>query len=140
MRILAGDREVAATTLRIPNPYREEDAIGVIKAVGKQILRGKSAIFAIVEKKETLLIGSIGLGIDKKHANAEMGYWIGKPYWGNGYCTESARLVLRHGFKNLDLHKIHSHFMKHNAASGRVMDKIGMIYEGTLREHVKKWD
>ncbi|MCA9423532.1 MAG: GNAT family N-acetyltransferase [Candidatus Omnitrophica bacterium] len=137
--LLAGDREIAATTLRIPHPYKEEDAVKFIEAVGKEILKGKSAVFAIILKETGELIGSIGLHIDKDHENAEMGYWVGKPYWGKGYCTESASKILEYGFNNRNLHKIHAHFMECNPASGRVMEKIGMFCEGTLREHVKKW-
>jgi len=69
-----------------------------------------------------------------------MGYWIGKSYWGKGYCTEAARRLIKYGFEELKLNRIFAHFMTGNPASGRVMEKAGMIYEGHLRQHVKKWD
>ena len=71
--------------------------------------------------------------------NGELGYWIGKPYWGRGYCTEAAREMVRYGFEILGLHRIHSNHFGSSPASGRVMQKIGMIREGTRREHYKKW-
>ena len=71
---------------------------------------------------------------------AELGYWIGKPYWGQGYCTEAARATLDFGFEQLGLNRIFAHHFARNPASGRVMQKIGMTREGRLRQHVKKWD
>ena len=69
-----------------------------------------------------------------------MGYWVGAPYWGRGYCTEAARAILRYGFEELGLHRIHAQHFARNPASGRVMQKIGMVYEGRQHEHVRKWD
>jgi ribosomal-protein-alanine N-acetyltransferase len=82
----------------------------------------------------------MGLVINQKHESAELGYWIGKPYWGNGYGTEAAKAVLHYGFTVLGLNRIYATHMSRNPASGRVMEKIGMKYEGCSRQHVKKWD
>ena len=79
------------------------------------------------------------MALDQQHARAEMGYWIGKPYWNNGYCTEAAEAVLRYGFTELGLNRIYAHHFGRNPASGRVMEKIGMVYEGCLRQHVQRW-
>jgi [ribosomal protein S5]-alanine N-acetyltransferase len=68
-----------------------------------------------------------------------LGYWIGKPYWGRGFCTEAARAVLRYAFTELGLNRVHAYHFHHNPASGRVLQKIGMTHEGLLRQHVKKW-
>jgi len=81
-----------------------------------------------------------GLTLSEAHNHGELGYWIGKPFWGRGYATEAAAAVLRFGFETLQLNRIHAAFMEHNPASGRVMEKIGMSHEGTLRQHMKKWD
>ncbi len=70
---------------------------------------------------------------------AELGYWIGRFYWGQGYCTEAARQVLRYGFEDLKLNKICARHMQTNPASGRVMQKIGMRQEGCLRQHYNRW-
>ena len=74
------------------------------------------------------------------HANAEMGYWIGKPYWNRGYGTEAAGGVLRYAFEQLGLNRVYAAHFRRNPASGRIMQKIGMTYEGCLRQHIKKWD
>lgn len=81
----------------------------------------------------------MGLILDSENNCAELGYWIGKPYWGRGYCTEAARAIVRYGFDDLHLHRIHSSHFASNPASGRVMQKIGMTREGCLRQHIRKW-
>ena len=106
----------------------------------KRFERGELSNFAIVLQAESALIGAIGLTIVSNDQRAELGYWIGKPYWGNGYCTEAAQLVLRHGFEDLGLNRIEALHMSRNPVSGRVLEKIGMQHEGRLRQHVKKWE
>jgi [ribosomal protein S5]-alanine N-acetyltransferase len=69
-----------------------------------------------------------------------LGYWIGKDFWNKGYGTEAACAVLKYGFKVMGLHRIHAHHFGSNPASGKIMQKLGMTYEGTKRQHIKKWD
>lgn len=61
------------------------------------------------------------------------------PYWGYGYATEAAREVLRYGFEDLRLHRVYAAHFGNNPASGKVLRKIGMSYEGTRREHHRKY-
>ena len=136
---LAGEREVAATTLRIPHPYEPGMAEQWIRTHQEAYERGELVNFAIVRRADNTLIGDIGLRINQHHAHAELGYWIGIPFWSQGYCTEAARAVVQYGFEGLRLHRIHATHMTRNPASGRVMQKIGMTYEGCLRQHVQKW-
>jgi RimJ/RimL family protein N-acetyltransferase len=136
---LAGDRDIAAMTLLIPHPYADGMAEEWIKAHPKAFEEGISINFAVVLRKDEKLCGAIGLGIDKKNSNAELGYWIGKPYWGRGYCTEAAKAILKYGFEVIGLNRIYATHFPHNPASGRVMQKIGMRYEGCLRQHIHKW-
>jgi RimJ/RimL family protein N-acetyltransferase len=82
----------------------------------------------------------VGLRIEQEDDRAELGYWIGKPYWGHGYCTEAARAVIGFGFEQCQLNRIHASCFSRNPASGRVLQKIGMTHEGRLRCHAKKWD
>lgn len=132
---LIGTREVAATTLRIAHPYTEQDArdfFELAKEPGKLWL-------AITLRADGRQIGGIGLRIEPQHQHAELGYWLGVAYWGQGYATEAAREMLRYGFEELGLHRIFATHFKHNAASGRILKKIGMHYEGCQREHLLKW-
>jgi RimJ/RimL family protein N-acetyltransferase len=139
VQLLAGDREVASTTLRIPHPYTASLAESWIATLPKLAAEGKSLVLAIVLGAQRELIGAIGLEIIADHERAELGYWIGTPYWGMGYCTEAARAMVAHGFEELELNRIAAHHLTRNPASGRVLEKIGMKREGVLRQHVKKW-
>jgi len=133
---LIGTREVAATTLRIAHPYTEQDA-RVFFALAQE---SDKVWLAVTLRSDGRLIGGIGLRIDEPHRHAELGYWLGVPYWGKGYATEAAREMLRYGFNDLRLHRIFASHFKQNAASGRILKKLGMRYEGCQREHLRKWD
>ncbi len=133
---LIGAREVAATTLRIAHPYTEQDArdfLALAQEPGKKWL-------AITLRRDGRQIGGIGLRVDDRHQHAELGYWLGAPYWGQGYATEAAREMLRYGFDDLHLHRIFASHFKHNPVSGRILVKLGMHPEGCQRQHLRKWD
>jgi len=136
---LAGDRRVAATTLRIPHPYAVGLAEAFIADSGESFATGRSCRFAIVKSDTQELIGAMGLEIEPDHARAELGYWIGVPYWGQGIATEAGHAVLQHGFQNLKLNRIMGHCFAGNRASARVLQKLGMKLEGRLTQHVCKW-
>jgi len=133
---LAGDRDVALNTMNIPHPYPENAAHEWIASQDTKRAAGHHA-FAIDDGE---LVGGIGLRVQPEFERAEIGYWIGKPYWGRGYATEAAAAIIRYGFEELNLQRIYAGYFSRNAASARVMIKNGMKYEGTLRQHVKKWD
>jgi ribosomal-protein-alanine N-acetyltransferase len=137
---LAGDRDIASTTFYIPHPYEDGMAEEWITAYQKRFDRGEQVRFAITNRKGRHLIGAIDLwAINEQHERAEIGYWIGKPYWNQGYCTEAADAVIKYGFEILRLNRIYATHINRNPASGRVMQKIGMKHEGHLRQHAKKW-
>lgn len=136
---LAGDRAVASTTLTIPHPYEDGMAEQWIAMHEEEFARGSAVILAIVRRADDALLGTIGITLNAAHARGELGYWIGTPYWGRGYCTEAARAMLRYAFETLALHRVHACHFARNPASGRVLQKIGMAYEGRLRHHVLKW-
>ena len=102
--------------------------------------RGRSLDLAIVIQKTVKLCGAIRLHINSNYNNAELGYWLGVPYWGQGYCTEAASRAIAYGFESLNLHRIYASHLTRNPASGRVLQKIGMIHEGCLRQHIKHWE
>ena len=138
VKLLAGDPDIAATTLSVPHPYEDGMAEKWIGSHQGLFEKGEQVVFAIALKSSGKLIGAIGLILKPEHEKAELGYWIGKPYWGRGYCTEAARAVLRYAFTKGGLNRVHAYHFHHNPASGRVMQKIGMKHEGRLRQHVKK--
>jgi [ribosomal protein S5]-alanine N-acetyltransferase len=137
---LAGARKVAATTLRIPHPYHEQDAVNFLAACQAEAEIGSCARFAITLRESGQFCGGVGLRIETAHQHAELGYWLGVPYWGNGYATEAARAAVVYGFDVLHLHRIYASTFSHNQASARVLKKIGMRYEGRLIAHIRKWE
>jgi len=137
---LAGAREVAATTLRIPHPYGEQEAVDFITSCRADFEMDRCARFAVTLRDSGEFCGGVGLRVERWQHQAELGYWLGVPYWGKGYATECARAVVRFGFETLQLHRIYASHFSHNGASGRVLRKIGMRYEGRLRGNVFKWD
>ncbi len=136
---LAGAREIAATTLRIPHPYPDGVAEGWILTHGGAWERGDELNLAITRQADGVLVGAIGLALALPDARAELGYWIGVPYWRQGFATEAARAVVGYGFDVLRLERIHACHFGGNPASGRVLAKAGLVHEGTQRRHVVKW-
>ena len=137
---LAGNVKIAETTLNIPHPYENGMAEAWIGTHRESFKEGKGVTYAIVNKSTNDLIGAIGLMINPTHKKAELGYWIGVPYWGKGYCTEASRVLIGYGFNELNLNKIYAKALVTNTASWTVMEKVGMLYEGTLRQEVIKND
>jgi ribosomal-protein-alanine N-acetyltransferase len=96
---LAGEWDVARTTVNIPHPYEHGMAEEWISTQVQTFENEQGVTFAIELRSESLLIGAIGLIANKVHRWAELVYWTGKPYWNHGYCTEAAKeacvMVLR---------------------------------------------
>lgn len=136
----ANAREIADVTLSIPHPYERPMADEWIAGHPAAFQRGEQAVFGIIRPQEDAILGVVSFQLNGEHRRGDLGYWIGIPHWGNGYCTEAARMLLRYGFEELDLHRVTASHVARNPASGRVMRKIGMSKEGFLRGHVQKWD
>jgi RimJ/RimL family protein N-acetyltransferase len=134
------DRDIAAMTLSIPHPYPEGGAEQWITSLPAKYDAGQFAGFAIIDRESSALAGSISLTPEPAHGRAELGYWIAKQFWGRGYATEASRALIAFGFESLGLNKIHAAVFIKNPASDRVIRKIGMQWEGRLREHDLKWD
>ena len=134
------DYLVSRWTQNIPYPYARKDAVKFIKDCAE---KWKKDSYTYAIDHEGKLVGMVVLNLRKDNI-AEIGYWLGRKYWGQGLTTEAAKLLVQEGFEKLKLHKIYATHHPKNKASGRVMQKLGMKYEGTLREHVKAkgkyWD
>ena len=133
---LAGLREVADTTLNIPHPYPKGDAAVWIATHPGAWDSGTGVVFAIVH--EGKFCGVIDIVRDVRHQSGELGYWIGPADWGKGFATEAVVEMIRFGFEDLGLHRIHAAHFTRNPASGRVMAKAGMKVEGINRGLYKK--
>lgn len=139
VQLLAGDELIAATTALIPHPYPDGEAERWISTHPIAFKEGLSVAFAVAQRRDNLLIGAMGLELHPKHQRAEVGYWIGREYWGSGYATEALKAVLAYAFSR-GVHRVWAEHFSHNPASGRVMQKAGMRHEGTLRHHMVKGD
>ncbi len=136
VQLHCGSYEVALNTLMIPHPYPEGAAAEWMAKHDDDFEQNRIVHFAIDDGQ---LVGAMGL-VMKDEGIAEIGYWIGVPFWGRGYATEAARAVVRYGFEERGLERIFAMHFGRNPQSGRVLQKIGMEYEGTLRRHLKKWE
>lgn len=135
---LAGEKDVASTTRLIPHPYPPGMAEQWIATLPDLYQKAEMINWGVTMQGGPLL-GTIRLTLNPVDNHAEMGYWIGKPFWNNGYCTEAARAVVDYGFDVLGLERIYANYLARNPASGRVLHKLGMQQEGLLRRHRRKF-
>jgi ribosomal-protein-alanine N-acetyltransferase len=134
---LAGHPDIAATTQHIPHPYYDGYAEAWIQSVHTSFRQGLQYMYAITLKSTDELIGSVGLSMHWEHESASMGYWMGRDYWGKGYCTEGAKIIIGLGFDILGLNRIQAKHLKRNPSSGKVLLKIGMHPEGVERQSTR---
>jgi RimJ/RimL family protein N-acetyltransferase len=121
----------------IPHPYSESNAIEYIEYCKKE---NPQVTFAIEFNGD--FVGSIGLikQLDVYKLTAEIGYWIGEPFWGMGITTRAVRLITNYGFNNLGLIRIYSGVFDFNKASQRVLEKGGFKLECIFEKSVYKND
>jgi RimJ/RimL family protein N-acetyltransferase len=134
---LAGAVEVADTTLNIPHPYADGLAEAWIES-HEDAFRERERVALAISDSKGALVGAISLRLELGHERAELGYWIGVPYWGRGYATEAAIAMVGYGFDELGLNRIHANHLARNPASGRVLEKAGFTHEGFHRSHTLK--
>lgn len=127
--------EIAANTF-VPQPYPPEAADEFVR-LGQQRWRDDEAyVFGIIEKSSGRFAGCMGIHPLLEHNRAEVGYWLGAPFWGRGLATSALRLLLKFGFETLKLNRVEAGHFDYNPASGRVMEKAGMRFEGLRRQYV----
>jgi ribosomal-protein-alanine N-acetyltransferase len=125
------DEEVTKWLCNIPNPYTQEHANKWLAFCRECKLSGTCFPRAIEVDK--LMIGHIELKLIFKHS-AEIGYWLGKSYWNQGYATNAVKQMLSFAFNNLELKRIQAYVLDGNNASIRVLEKCGFKFEGYLRK------
>lgn len=133
------DYEIYRYTSVIPHPYYLKHAIGFIPKTHKEMKAKTGYVLGMEDPKNGKIVGMISLmKIDPKNKNAELGYWLGKKYWGQGITSESVSMMLGFGFRKLKLAKIYARVMHPNKASARVLCKSGFKPEGIGRRHIFK--
>jgi len=126
---------VFANILNFPEPYLESDAQNRLEFVTQGFQRGERYVFAMASREDDGFIGEIGIHLDKNHHRAEMGFWLGEPYWNRGLMREAVAAVLKFGFEEAKLHKIIATHYLSNPASGKVLLSNGMVKEAEMKDH-----
>jgi RimJ/RimL family protein N-acetyltransferase len=124
-----------------PNPYTQSDADVFLSKFADQ---DPTYFFAI--EYQGVYVGNISLvpGQDVYRRSAEIGYFIGEPFWNKGIVTTAVKMICDYGFKQLGIVRIHTGVFEYNAASMRVLEKCGFIKEGVFSKSITKmgqiWD
>ncbi len=121
---LANDRRIAENTARIPHPYKMSDAEGFITGANKA---GGEAVFLITLRDDTI-VGACGVVLQDE--TPELGYWLGLPFWGQGYATEALHAVIDYAFTDLEHEALQAGARVTNPASRRVLEKCGFQWTG----------
>ena len=133
VQALAGDFAIADTTARIPHPYEDGMAEAWIASLAEAIRPHRESVFGIEERASGRFVGTVGLVSPGEDGDAELGYWIGRPYWNQGFATEAARVVVDFAFEYIGSARVHAHHFSRNPSSGRVLQKLGFRYRGARR-------
>lgn len=133
---LMEEKSISDNTCHIPYPYSEKDAVFWLGLIKEGLDKNNGFSFAI-RNKDKKFLGAIGLH-DRGSKTAEIGYWLGKPYWNKGFASEAAQEIIKFGFENLDFDKIIGIIFPFNPASGKVLEKVGMQQEKILENQTEK--
>jgi RimJ/RimL family protein N-acetyltransferase len=124
MVVLANDRRIAENAARIPHPYKLADAENFVSGANKG---PADAVFVITLRGDTV-IGACG--VTSLDDQAELGYWLGVPYWGKGYATEALHALIDYAFTDLGHEALNAGARVTNPASRRVLEKCGFQWTG----------
>jgi RimJ/RimL family protein N-acetyltransferase len=125
---LANNMNVASQTRRLPHPYSLKDADDWIALVSAGPDNGETGFLA-TRREDGDVIGAAGF-IAMENGEAELGYWVGEPFWGRGFATEAAQAVVDHAFSRSAVARMIACCRVTNAASRRVLEKCGFQYTG----------
>jgi len=123
MAVWLGDFDVARMLARIPHPYSEEDAEAFIAREPSD-----EQVFVIERKADGVFLGSVGINPPAGH---EIGYWLGKPFWGFGYASEAVQRLVTYAFEVFPVDAVRAGFFADNPASGHLLSKLGMRHNGS---------
>lgn len=133
----ANDKIISRNTSNIPYPYSLKDARQWLKKVAKEYNKKNSSdvVFSIEIDGEA--VGAIGLHKIIHGHKAELGYWLGREYWGGGVTTEAVKKVTGYGLKKMRLRRIYASVFSFNKASIRVLEKNAYKLEGISKKESK---
>jgi 8-oxo-dGTP diphosphatase len=134
---LINDWDVVRWLSRVPFPYPRPLADEWIESTHRQREKGEAWHLAIVgqEGDKEVLVGCVGLMRQAESRNAELGYWVGRRYWGHGVAAEAAGRLARWGLANLDIDRIVASVLEENTRSAGVLRRVGLREAGTGEAH-----
>lgn len=136
---LLNDPSVARWTLHVPHPYLTRDGQKWVRHATAGRRSGRWLGLTVVRRSDGAVLGGVGLhDLETGSTRAEVGYWLGREYRGQGYATEAVDLLVRTGFRRLGLHRIEALVFPGNAASRALARRCGFRYEGRMRDEVQK--
>jgi len=144
--------DVARRLAVLPYPYTRKDAEEFYSDAEQAMMRGDPQFYAIAKKEDGLLIGGIGMhpprGTTAASGEVEIGYWLGKDFWGQGCIIEATRSVVSSSFSHPTTQALVATTAANNKASQNVLQKLGLKNMGLIRrdypalrgdDHVLKW-
>lgn len=127
---LANNAAIATMVSRMPHPYTAADAADFVRRT-KEGAIGK-CVYAITRADNGAFLGCCGLEADEQNERTlEIGYWLGEPYWNQGYVTEAAHALVDMAFRARDIDQIDARVRVMNVASRRVIQKCGFQFQGS---------
>jgi [ribosomal protein S5]-alanine N-acetyltransferase len=135
IHVYASDAEVTRFMLWGPNTEQQtRDFIAHARSAAEADAR-TDWVFAIVQRDADRLIGTGGFGLaSADRTEASLGYCLCREAWGQGYATEAAHAMVDYAFREIGMHRVFAMCHPENRAAARVMEKLGMRYEGRMRE------
>lgn len=118
-----------------PHPYSEDDAKDFISRISGE---DSPTAFAIASAQEAFGVVGYIPGQDVYRYSAEIGFWIGREYWGQGIMTGVVSVFSEYLFENFEFNRLYAGVFSSNPASSRVLEKAGFSLEGTSKSHVTK--
>ena len=137
---LLDDPVMAEFLMVTPQPFVVFDARQLVKAAWRRLTTGRGFDLLIVPSDGGAPLGGVGVGLHDDGARAELGFWIGRAHWGRGYATEAASRMVGFAREALGVARITATAAEGNAASRRVLDKLGFVEAGRGERKVASTD
>jgi len=135
---LLEDPAIAATT-PFPHPYPPDGAEQYVQESIALREAGTKYVFAVCDSEGRPIGMALLKDVDREKGIAELGYWIGRPYWGRGHATAAAAAILTYGFETLGLATIAAVTLEANPASVQVLSKLGFVEVSRSTWSLPKW-
>jgi len=136
---LLNDPTISRWTSHVAYPYTRAHARTWLLRARRERRQGSALYLSIIRRSDRALVGGVGLHqVHEAAACAEIGYWLGRPFRGEGIATEAVDLLTRVGLRRLRLHRIEALVFPPNRASREVLRRCGFRYEGRIRDEIRK--